>query len=132
MLSRYTFFGGRRRSGGAYVDIYPLRTAIVILVFFALTVFDAVATVYYIDHVRGTEANPIAQWMLDRGRMFFVFAKGVPTMLLLLFVLLHKNFRYGRAALAVGFSFYFLLTGYHVLLQILAYRHIVHGSGTVG
>jgi hypothetical protein len=134
MISRYTFLGGRRRSfrsvdhkTGSYVDLYDPRTAILMLVFFTLTVFDAVATVYYIDHVDGTEFNPIAQWMLDRGRVFFVFAKGVPTMVLLLFVLIHKNFRYGRAAIGVGFGFYFLLTVYHLVLQALAYRFALLG-----
>ena len=41
--------------------------------------------------------------------MFFVFAKGGPTLLLLLFVIIHRNFRYGRLALGMGFGFYLLL-----------------------
>jgi hypothetical protein len=99
-----------------------------VLVFFALTVFDAVATVYYIDHVNGSEFNPIAQWMLDRGRVFFVFAKGVPTMLMLLFVMVHKNFRYGRAALAAGFTFYLALACYHLFLQVHALLLALEGA----
>jgi hypothetical protein len=127
MVSKYTFFGGRRRefrseeeSRDAYVDVYDRRLAALVLVFFALTMFDAVATVYYIDHAHGSEANPIADWMLRQGRPYFVLAKGLPTALLLLFVMIHKNFRYGRLALAVGFGFYFLLGIYHVTLQVLA------------
>ena len=67
MLSRYSFVGGRRRqflssedSQDAYVDVYDRKLATLVLVFFALTIFDAVATVYYVDHARGSEANPIA------------------------------------------------------------------------
>ena len=127
MVSRYTFFGGRRRdflsedeARDAYVDVYDRRLAMLVLVFFALTMFDAIATVYYIDHAHGSEANPIADWMLRQGRPYFVLAKGLPTALLLLFVMIHKNFRYGRLALALGFGFYFLLGIYHVTLQVLA------------
>ena len=34
--------------------------------------------------------------------------------------MIHKNFRYGRIALAIGFGFYFLLAIYHVTLQLMA------------
>jgi hypothetical protein len=53
--------------------------------------FDAIATVYHIDHAHGSEWNPIADWMLQRGRIFFVMAKGVPTGLMLLFVMIHRT-----------------------------------------
>lgn len=126
-LSRYSLFGGRRRGLGSpersrdsYVDRYRPRLVALILVFFALTVFDAIATVWFIDHARGAEWNPIADWMLRQGRVFFVFAKGVPTALMLLFVMIHKNFVYGRIALAIGFGFYLALGVYHVVLQVMA------------
>ncbi len=126
MVSRFSFFGGRRgshlanRPDESYVDVYDLRSAILVLVFFGLTVFDAIATVYYIDHVHGSEWNPIADWLLQQGRIIFVLGKGVPTALLLLFVMIHKNYRYGRVALTIGFGFYFLLSVYHVVLQVYA------------
>lgn len=135
MISRYSLFGGRRRGPSdkrsktdTYVDLYGTRIVALVLVFFTLTVFDAVATVYYVDQVNGTEANPIADWMLRQGRMYFVFAKGVPTLFLVLFVLIHKNFRYGRAAMSVGFGFYLTLAGYHLFLQLLAYRMVLSGG----
>lgn len=122
MFSRHTLFGGRRRGGEqeGYVDLYSPRSAALVLLFFGLTVFDAIATVYYIDHVHGSEWNPIADWLLRQGRIFFVLGKGVPTAVLLLFVTIHKNFRYGRTALLLGFSFYLLLGIYHVFLQAMA------------
>jgi len=127
MLTPFSFWRGRRQSfpspdreKDAYVDLYPSRFAILVTVFFALTVFDAVATVYYIDHIHGTELNPIALWLLRRGRYVFFFTKAGSTALMLLFVLIHKNFRYGRTALWMGFSFYFLLAIYHLALQIAA------------
>ena len=122
MVSRYTFLGGRRRGAveEGYVDVYSPRAATLVLLFFGLTVFDAIATVYYIDHVHGSEWNPIADWLLQQGRILFVLGKGVPTGLLLLFVMVHKNYRYGRVALTLGFAFYLLLGIYHVVLQLLA------------
>ena len=127
MLSRFSFLGGRRRAArrereaeGAFVDVYSPRLALLLLVFFSLTVFDSVATLYYLRK-GGQELNPIAQWMIDRGDLEFVFLKGSLTALCVLFVLLHKNFRYARYAIGVGFSFYFALAVYHILLQIQAW-----------
>ncbi len=126
MISRYTFFGGRRvgarRQGeteGSYVDVYSPRLVWLLLFFFALTVIDSVSTLVYLGK-GGRELNPIAQMMIDQGNTFFVLGKGLLSGLCLLFVMLHKNFRPARAALAVGFTFYFLLGVYHLVLQVMA------------
>ena len=126
MISRYTFFGGRRRAGrrdgeveNNYVDVYSTRLVVLLFIFFALTVADSVLTLVYLGK-GGREMNPIAQWMIDQGAVFFVVFKGVLSGLCLLFVLLHKNFRPARWALGIGFSFYFLLGVYHLVLQIRA------------
>lgn len=126
MLSRYTFFGGRRRGGrregeteNSYVDVYSPRLVALLLVFFGLTVLDSVATLVYLGK-GGQELNPVAQWMIDQGAVFFVVAKGVLSGICLLFVMLHKNFRPARKALALGFAFYLLLGLYHLVLQVRA------------
>ena len=126
MLSRYTFTGGRRRSGSregekenAYVDVYSTKLVGLLLVFFLLTVIDSVSTLVYLGK-GGQELNPIAQWMIDQGSTVFVVVKGVLSGVCLLFVMLHKNFKPARTALAIGFSFYFLLGAYHLVLQIRA------------
>ena len=126
MLSRYTFFGGRRVSGrrrgeseNVYVDVYQPRLVALLLLFFALTVIDSVSTLIYLGK-GGRELNPVAQWMIDQGGTFFVLAKGIVSGLCLLFVMLHKNFSAARVALALGFAFYLLLAAYHLVLQIAA------------
>jgi hypothetical protein len=126
MLSKYTFFGGRRVAGrregereNVYVDVYSPRLVALLLLFFALTVIDSVSTLVYLGK-GGQELNPIAQWMIDQGGMFFVLAKGILSGLCLLFVMLHKNFRPARLALGIGFSFYFALGAYHLVLQVMA------------
>jgi len=126
MLSRYTFFGGRRREGrrdgeteNIYVDVYSPRLVMLMLFFFALTVGDSVSTLIYLGK-GGSEMNPIAQWMIDQGGMFFVVVKGVLSGLCLLFVMLHKTFRPARVAIGVGFAFYSVLGAYHLVLQAMA------------
>jgi len=126
MLSRYTFFGGKRRGGrrtgeveNVYVDVYSPILVGLLLVFFALTVVDSVSTLVYLGK-GGRELNPVAQWMIDRGSMFFIVAKGTLSGLCLLFVMLHKNFRPARVALGLGMGFYTLLGLYHLVLQVRA------------
>ena len=126
MLSRYSFLGGRRAKGrrvdeteNVYVDVYSPRLVLLLLLFFALTVLDSVSTLIYLGK-GGQELNPIAQWLIDRGSLFFVVAKGVVSGRCLLFVMLHKTFRPARVALGIGFAFYFALAGYHLVLQVLA------------
>jgi hypothetical protein len=126
MLSRYSFLGGRRSQGrrsgeteNVYVDVYSTRLVGLLLFFFALTVIDSVSTLFYLGK-GGRELNPIAQWMIDRGPVTFVLAKGIVSGLCLAFVMLHKNYRAARVALGLGFAFYFLLGAYHLVLQILA------------
>jgi hypothetical protein len=126
ILSRFTFHGGQRRVGrrdgeleNIYVDVYSPMLVGLLVVFFALTVIDSVSTLIYLGK-GGQELNPIAQWMIDQGAMFFVLTKGILSGLCLLFVMLHKTFKPARVALSIGFSFYFLLGGYHLVLQIMA------------
>ena len=126
MISRYTFFGGRRQGGrregeteGTFVDVYGPRLVLLLLVFFALTVLDSVSTLVYLGK-GGQELNPIAQWGIDQGPYFSVIWKGLLSGACLLFVMLHKNWSAARLALGIGFAFYTLLGLYHLVLQLLA------------
>lgn len=126
LLSRYSFFGGRRRGArrahekeGQFIDIYSGTIVAVLLFLFTLTVVDSVSTLIYLGK-GGREMNPVAQWMIDQGPVFFVLVKGSLSGLCLLFVLLHKNFKPARIALGLAFGFYLLLDLYHLVLQIQA------------
>jgi len=125
-MSRFTFGRGRRFNprrteevAGAYVDLYSGRLVVFLLIFFFLTVLDSVSTLIYLDK-GGREFNPIAQWMIDQGDHFFILLKGSMTAVCILFIMMHKNFKYSRVAICTGFLFYFLLTIYHIILQIKA------------
>jgi len=124
MVSRYSFLGGRRRSGrrageseDQFIDVYNPAIVYLLIFFFSLTVLDAVSTLVYLGK-GGRELNPVAQWMIDRGPTFFIITKGVLSASCLMFVMLHKNFKAARIALGLGFGFYFLLGLYHLALQI--------------
>lgn len=126
LVSRYSFLGGRRRGArrdhekeGQFIDVYSWRAVSVLLFLFTLTVVDSVSTLIYLGK-GGREMNPVAQWMIDQGPVFFVMLKGTLSGLCLLFVLLHKNFKPARVALGLAFGFYLLLDLYHLVLQIMA------------
>lgn len=137
MLSVYSLFGGRRRAPrrgheyeGSFIDVYSPRLVAMITFFFFLTVLDSVSTVIYLRK-GGIELNPIAQWMLNQGELEFVLIKGVLTAVCALFVLLHKNFRYAKGAIGIGFGFYFALAIWHIVLQIKAWdvaQHVIPAS----
>lgn len=124
-VSAYAFGKGRRYSvdsrvkDGGFVDLYSQRLAIMLLLFFFFTVVDSVSTLIYLDK-GGKEMNPVAQWMIDQGDEFFILVKGVVSALCILFVMIHKNFRYSQIAIILGFTFYSTLTLYHIILQIKA------------
>lgn len=125
-LSFYSFWRGRRKTvteavveDGGFVDVYNVRLGILLLVFFFFTVIDSVSTLVYLEK-GGREVNPIAQWMIDQGPNFFILTKGGISGLCILFVMIHKNFRYSRLAITMGFTFYLALTIYHIILQIRA------------
>jgi|GEM_PF-714506 len=123
-LSSFSFLKGRRRSvtpdsEEAYVDLYQARLACLLLIFFIFTVVDSVSTLVYLKK-GGYEVNPIARWMIAQGDDFFLLTKGIISGICILFVLIHKNFKYSRIAIVIGFLFYAALTAYHIILQINA------------
>ncbi len=125
-ISTYSFLGGRRHRVAAaadgksrFVDIYSSRLAFMLLAFFFFTVVDSVSTLVYLDK-GGREINPIARWMIEQGDDFFILTKGVVSGVCILFVMVHKNFKYSRVAIIFGFLFYLALTVYHIILQLKA------------
>jgi len=102
-----------------FVDIYSSRLAFMLLAFFFFTVVDSVSTLVYLDK-GGREINPIARWMIEQGDDFFILTKGVVSGVCILFVMVHKNFKYSRVAIIFGFLFYLALTVYHIILQLKA------------
>ena len=123
MLSRYTFFRGRRSSfrrredrlRGGYVDRYGHRLFTVLLWIVVLNIFDALFTHMILD-CGGTELNPVADWAITAfGNHFIVWKLAVIGCSLLL-LCLHSKFRIAKAAIAMAVILYSGVVFYQVVL----------------
>jgi hypothetical protein len=116
-LSRYSLWGGRRRSAAndTFTDLYGAAVFTVMLGVCALNVLDSFFTLAYLQR-GGTEANPIADKMIRTSPAFFVFWKTFILGNALSILCLHKNFRRARVGIVIGASLYVLLTMYHLFL----------------
>lgn len=123
ILSRYTFFRGRRSSfrrredrlRGGYVDRYGHRLFTVLLWIVVLNVFDALFT-HMILACGGTELNPIADWAITTfGHHFIVWKLAVIGCALLL-LCLHSKFSLAKAAIAMAVILYSGVVFYQVVL----------------
>ena len=122
-FSRYTLFGGRRRSGGrregendgAFVDQYSGRLVIAMLWIAAMNSLDSFFTLLHLQS-GGIELNPVADAMLATGRLGFVASKSLLIIIPLVVLTLHKNFPLARAGIWTAAGAYTLLVGYHLTL----------------
>jgi hypothetical protein len=124
MFSRFAWFGGRRvqsRRGteqeGSFVDTHGWGLFLTVTVIVMLNFFDAFFTVLYLSF-GGHELNPIVQFSLDGGIWWFISLKSVGIGLCLLFLTLTKNSLFSRLGLAVIFTGYLALIGWHAALYM--------------
>lgn len=125
MISRYTFFGGRRRAArregereGTFVDVYGPGILGIVLLVVSLNIFDSFFTLVYLQR-GGLEANPIVQLLLDQGMATFVLVKNLVIGFALCMLCLCKNFSYARLGLQISIWVYSLLAVYHIFLYSL-------------
>jgi hypothetical protein len=121
-LSRYSFFGGRRRAPrrtaeleGSFVDLYRPSLLVAILWIALMNTADSFFTIVHLQN-GGQEVNPIAGALLTTGRLPFVILKSAVISLALLVLCLHKNFNLARLGLWTAAVAYTCLLGYHLLL----------------
>ncbi len=125
-VSWFSFFGGSRTAGrrrgelrNIYVDRYAARDVAGILAILVLNILDAWLTLLYLGY-GGSEANPVARYLLETGVDWFVGAKSLLVTVCLLFLAVHKTYAYVRPAIRVLIWFYGALLGYHIVLQATA------------
>ncbi len=121
-LSRYALFGGRRRRvrrteevEGSFVDVYSQRLWCMILWVALMNVADSYFTLVHLQS-GAIELNPVAQFLLETGRVRFVLYKSTLIALSLLVLCLHKNFILARFGLWMAAGAYTLLVAYHLSL----------------
>jgi hypothetical protein len=121
-FSLYALFGGRRtqvrREGereGTFVDRY--RRGVVLLIAWT-ALMNAGDSTFTLIHLQsgGIELNPVAEFLLQTGRVGFVLTKAFFITLALLVLVLHKNFVLARWGLFVAAGTYTLLNVYHLSL----------------
>lgn len=119
IISKGSRARGRRKgeNQNIYVDVFKRRDLILVLVILVLNILDAWFTLDYLQK-GGTEANPVANRLLEAGDGWFVAAKCLMVALCLVFLVLHKTFRHVRTALLFLLSFYGVLLVYHIYLQM--------------
>jgi hypothetical protein len=124
-FSRYSLFGGRRRGPrrahereGSFVDRYGPRLWLLVLWVALMNIGDTYFTLVHLQ-AGGVEVNPVADRLLQTGRVGFVLAKSVLIGLALLVLAIHKNFWLARLGLFTSAGIYTLLCLYHLTL----YRH---------
>ena len=121
-LSRFTIFGGRRRSArrsveqeGSFVDRYTPGVLALILWVTLMNLGDSFFTLTHLQS-GGIELNPVAAALLRTGRFGFIFWKALIITLALLVLTLHKNFSLARIGLWVAAIGYTALNIYHLTL----------------
>ena len=121
-LSRWSFWGGRRRAArradeaaGSFVDVYEPGLLLLVLWTALLNLADTFFTIVHLQG-GGVEFNPVAEQMLLAGRASFVVTKGLVIGLALLVLTIHKNYPVARLGLKVAAAAYTLLVVYHLAL----------------
>lgn len=121
-VSRYVFFGGRRRgvrrTGDAravYVDRIGTTISILLVSTFLFHCLDALFTLGHLSR-GGKEMNPLMDQLLRIGPGTFIAGKLGLAGFCLCFLGLHQNFRLVKPGIAGLFLVYAGLVGYHVLL----------------
>lgn len=121
-LSRYSFFGGRRRGlrraeeiEGSFVDLYDRPLMAVVTWVAALNLADCYFTLVHLQ-AGGFEVNPFADVLLQTGRVGFVALKGGLIAFALVILTIHKNFWLARVGIWGAAGVYTALTLYHLSL----------------
>jgi len=123
ILSRYTFFCGRRsifrrredRLRGGYVDRYGHRLFTVLIGIVVLNIFDALFT-HMILACGGTELNPVAGWAITMFGNHFIVWKLAVIGLGLLLLCLHSKYRLAKTVIAMTVALYSGVVLYQVVL----------------
>lgn len=121
-ISRFSFLGGRRHRvrreeerEGSFVDRYARGTWIALIWIAFMNALDSFFTLVHLQ-AGGVELNPVAQALLNTGRLGFVVSKSALIAIPLVILCLHRNFFLARVGLWVAGVTYTSLVIYHLTL----------------
>ncbi len=127
VISRYTFYGGRRKTARReedknrhlFVDLYSAGLLLYVLSVLCLSCLDAYLTLSLIEKGRVVEANPIMAGFLGYGIMHFTIVKFAITAAALIILTLFKNLRLTRLSLPFAMNLYIAVVIYELYLYML-------------
>ncbi len=128
MVSRYSFFGGRRarlrrkedRQGGYYVDRYGPIALFLFTIVILLNALDAFLALYIL-HEMGTVDNILAEIIREMGGETFILVAFIVGSVCALFLFIHKNFPIAR--LAIGAVILFQIVTISTQLILILFFH---------
>lgn len=122
-LSKYTFIGRRRAARRVderynyYVDRLGGKVWVIIGIIILLSITDSVFTLHFLR--KGFhEVNPLMNVAILIGKPAFILSKYIFTIIGILVLGLHKNFRFVKELMALIITFYILLNTYHIWLFV--------------
>ena len=123
IFSRYTFWGGRRktirendRKKHLFVDLYSTRLLVEVIFLLCLCCLDAYFTLSLIERGNVIEANPIMAYLLWYGIMPFVVIKFIFTALLIAILTIFQNVKIARFGLPFAIKIYIVVILYELYL----------------
>ncbi|MBI5409056.1 MAG: hypothetical protein HZA14_06790 [Nitrospirae bacterium] len=127
VISRYTFFGGRRKiirresdkDSCLFVDLYSTRLLLAVLSLLTLSCLDAYLTLSLLAKGSVVEANPLMAFFLDYGVFPFSVIKFVITASALIVLCLFKNVNITRYGLPIAIKIYLLVIIYELYLYAI-------------
>ena len=127
IISRYTFFGGRRKKARRkedkknyiFVDLYSTRLLIAVSFLLSLSCVDAYLTLALIEKGSVVELNPLMASFLNFGVFQFSLIKFIITALSLIILCLFKNVNITRIAVPVIMNIYLIVIVYEFYLYII-------------
>lgn len=128
MLSRYTFWGGKRlrarrkedRQGGYYIDQYGAGALILFTMVIFLNAVDGFLALYML-HALGEVDNLLIRIIRKMGGENFILVAFIIGSLCALFLFLHKNFPVAR--LAIGAVILFQIVTISTQLILILFFH---------
>ncbi len=118
LTKRRRLSAGRRATDCAgYIDRYDGRTWLVALSVLSLSILDAILTALQISAGVVEEANPFMYHVLRAGGPWMFFGvKAAITSFAMAVIVLHKEWKIGRAAARTCLWAYIVVCAYHLVL----------------
>jgi len=110
--------GRRSADRETYVDSFTRGDVILLIAIFGLNLLDAGCTLVYLSY-GGMEANPAMAHLLSISDWAFLAQKCFVVGVWLVFLTVHKNFRFARFGLRVLLALYAGVFAYHVVLLVV-------------